>query len=263
VIVHAVVAAFLSWCTISTVVPRPDLQPLTSRPIVTMAELPRVDLSPRQLADLQRWTREYADWKAWYTEWRNRSEPWWRKPHERRERPAPPLWLADACAASIDDKGPLVQGCRAFEEWTEHDDQAAIIAEKRDQLRAETEKPQKSVWWEHVHVDALWPMAQTGAKIYGVLGMHTTVHVTNRFQVFLTPGILLMRVPSAYDGQETWSAGTDWGVSYRVADFTMPGIKRKSMLHFNAARVWILSSSTIMPSQELYLVGFSLTFKPK
>lgn len=262
-VVDAVVAGFLSLCTLSTVVPRSDVQPLPSRPIAIVAELPTVALSERQLADLKRWTQEYAEWKRWFAEWRNRPEPWFRKPHARRERPAPPMWLADACEDLIEIKAPLVAGCQAFREWARHNDDAVILAERRDEIRADMEKLQKSTWWEHLHVDALWLMAQTGARAYGVFGMHTTVHMTSRFQVFLTPGVLLMRVPSAFDGKETWSVGTDWGVSYRLADFRMPVINRDSMLHINAARVWILSSTAMMPSQELYLVGFSLTFKPR
>lgn len=226
--------------------------------------MPAAGLSERQLADLQRWSREYQEWKTWFAEWRNRPEPWWRKPHARRPRPAPPMWLSAACENVVDSKGPLVAECGAYREWLLHDDEAVVLAEQRDRARAELEKPQKSTWLEHVHVDALWFMAQTGSRAYGIFGMHTTVHMTSRFQVFLTPGILLMRVPSAVDGRETWSAGTDWGVSYRIAGFRMPVIDRDSMLHLNAARVWILGNRSLqMATQEVYLVGFSLTFKPR
>jgi hypothetical protein len=105
-------------------------------------------------------------------------------------------------------------------------------------------------------------MTQSGSSAFGVAGMHTTFHVTKRFQVFMTPGVILMRVPGL-EGRQTWSAATDWGFSFSLADFTLPALRRPTTLHFNIARVWILSpAGQTMPGQ-LYLAGLSLSFKQR
>jgi hypothetical protein len=105
-------------------------------------------------------------------------------------------------------------------------------------------------------------MTQVGSNAFGVVGVHTTLPVTKRMQVFLTPGAIVMRLP-ALTGGETWSAATDWGFSYRLFDFRMPAVGRPSTLHFNMARVWVLGTSTVPLTRQLYVAGFSVTFKKR
>jgi hypothetical protein len=85
------------------------------------------------------------------------------------------------------------------------------------------------------------------------------MQLTSRVGVFLTPGAILMRVPSG--GGSAWSPATDWGFSYRMFDLRLPGLKRRSSAHFNMARVWMLGNSVQPIHGALYLAGFSLTFK--
>lgn len=214
----------------------------------------------QQVYALQRWTHDYDEWKAWFVKWRGRLEPGLLSAKPRREAPVPPSWLPDACTSLVDDTGPLADACRAWHEWLHDTDGTGLIAEQAAQARVKQEKVEKTVWWERVHIDALWPMTQSGSNAFGVAGMHTTLHVTKRMQVFLTPGLILMRVP-AVDGGRTWSAATDWGFSYSLFDFRMPGIERPSTLHFNMARVWVLGANGLTMPGEMYLAGFSITFK--
>jgi hypothetical protein len=128
------------------------------------------------------------------------------------------------------------------------------------QTAAAREAPERSVWWEHVHVDALWPMTQAGSSVYGVLGMHVTMSLTARLGVFIAPGAILVRLPTT-DGAQTWSAGTDWGFSYRLFDLRVPGTRRPATVHLNVARVWLVRAGPLPVQSEINLAGFSLTFK--
>jgi hypothetical protein len=235
-------------------------RPLPSRPVALPAVAVFAESPSQQLVELARWTRDYAEWKTWYVKWRNRLEPGLLSARERREAPDPPSWLAGMCVAPLDDKGPLGDACTAWREWAARGEAASIAAAQQAQARQQREAPTKAAWWERVHVDALWPMTQVGSSTLGVAGMHATVHVTARLQVFLAPGMMMMRVP-AMNGDMTWSAGTDWGFSFRLFDFRLPGAGRPSTLHFNLVRVWVLGGQEIARPGEMYLAGFSMSFK--
>jgi hypothetical protein len=216
----------------------------------------------QQLAELQRWTRDYTEWKTWFAQWRNRREPGWWSTRPRRVQPVPPPWLAGLCGSPLRDAGPLGDACRAFDDWSSGDEGAQAFSRQLAQARSQHEAPTKTAWWERIHVDALWPVTQIGANAFGVAGMHTTMSVVGRMQVFLTPGMLVMRVPTMQGGM-SWSAATDWGFSYRLFDFRMPAANRASTLHFNIVRVWLLGQHAIQAPGEMYLAGFSITFKRK
>lgn len=233
--------------------------PLTVPDVVLVPETPDPLRADRRLV-VQRWTTEYNDWKAWFAQWKNRREPGLFSARPRRPRPEPPPWLAAACADLLEDAGPLAEGCAAYRDWLRNDDLAELIALDIERSRADREEPRKSVWWEHVHVDALWPMTQSGSSTFGVFGMHATLDVTKRMQVFVVPGVILVRLPSR-DGGRTWSAATDWGFSYRIMDFRMPFMQKASTLHLNIVRVWLLGAQPEVLQREMYLAGFSVTFK--
>lgn len=237
-----------------------DAVALPSRAIALPAHTFPAETPSQQLATLVRWTREYDEWKTWFVKWRGRIEPGWFTAKQRRQAPVPPAWLPDACTSLVDDSGPLAEACRAWNEWIHDTDGVGLLKQQAAQTQQSHETVEKTIWWEHVHVDAFWPMTQSGSSAFGVAGMHTTLHVTKRLQVFLTPGAILMRLP-AVNGGRTWSAATDWGFSYALLDFRMPGMDRPSTLHVNMARVWLLGGDQITMPGELYLAGFSITFK--
>lgn len=224
--------------------------------------LDQAESSADRLLAVERWTRDYEDWKAWYQQWRNRVEPGWFSSRARRPAPEPPAWLPGVCADVIEEEGPLADGCDAWREWKLADTTAAVLTQQIAQARSTMEAPRKTIWWERLHVDALWPMTQSGTSGFGVAGVHATMNVSKRFQIFLAPGMIVMRLP-ALDGTPTWTAATDWGFSFSLADFRFPGMQRPNTLHFNVARVWILGQHELRVPGELYLAGLSLTFKQR
>ena len=128
--------------------------------------------------------------------------------------------------------------------------------------REQREAPTKTAWWQHVHVDALWPMTQWRASVYGVVGMHATMEVSGRFQVFIAPGIILLNMP-APGGDREWKPATDWGFAFRLFDFTFPVGNRPASLHLNIARAWVFANAGGVPfDSSINLAGFSVTFKP-
>ena len=239
--------------------------PLASRAIAAAAPAALAESPAGILSSLLTFTAEYEAWKPWFAQWRNRREPGWWSSRERRPAPVPPVWLADACVRTIDaEGGPLTDACRAFRALNRDlaDDAAAVSARQTAQVRAQLEAPGNSIWWSRVHLDAFWPMTQSGSNAFGIAGMHVAVPVAGRFQVFVTPGALLMRIPTI-DGRMAVTPATDWGFSFRVADFRLPGLRRANTLHFNLARVWLLGQNGALQPGDMYVAGFSLTFKQR
>lgn len=239
-------------------------QTLPLRPVRAVTELPStISPSAEQMKGIEHWMRDYRAWRTWAAEWLNKREPGlFRGSRERRQRPDPPVALVAACPVSVEETGALADACKLLDEWR-HDDLATeIIRQQIASARKQKEDEQKTVWWQHIHLDALWPMTQGTTGVVGVLGLHTTVDLTGRVQLFLAPGAILMRVPGP-SGNGEWRPATDWGFSYRLADFTMPRMGRPASLHLNLARVWFLGGTETMPgvSNDTYLAGFSLTFK--
>jgi hypothetical protein len=260
----AVAFAILCICLVSTATAQDNLT-LPSRPIPLPLLVAGDDRPPaaERMRLVEQFTREYDAWHEWHERWRNQPEPGWFSHRQRRDAPTPPVWLAASCADVAEDESWLVEGCRAWREWTMNDDTAEIFAQQVTQARSSQEAPQHTLWWERVHLDALWPMTQSGSSAFGLAGTHATFSVTKRFQVFMAPGVILMRLPMLVGGDQTWSFATDWGFSYRLADFTLPAMRRPSTLHFNIARVWVLGAGGQSMPGELYLAGLSLTFKQR
>jgi hypothetical protein len=240
--------------------------PLVSRAIAVPAVPPSGESPAQILASLLVFRAEYEAWQPWFAEWRNRREPGWLSSRERRPAPVPPAWLADACATPVDGEDtPLVAACRAFRELNRDlaDDAAAVASQQLAQARAQLEAPEKSIWWSRVHLDAIWPMTQSGSNAFGIAGVHVAVPIAGRFQVFVTPGAILMRLPSE-DGTSALTAATDWGFSFKVADFRLPGFRRANTLHFNMARVWLLGqAANVKTPGDMYVAGFSITLKQR
>jgi hypothetical protein len=211
-----------------------------------------------RVIDLREWVSEYNEWKAWREKWRNRSEPGWLGFRSRRQPPDPPAWLADDCASLLEADGILGEACQLLAEWKDPDN--ARVIQKRVATQLKGEEPVKTVWWEHIHFDALWPMPQWRAGIYGVVGVHATVAVAGRFQIFVAPGAILINLPNGPNNRD-WQPAADWGISYRLADFKFPGSGREASLHFNFAKAWVLTGQPGIAKADVELAGFSFTFK--
>ena len=213
-----------------------------------------------QRAEAAQWVRAYTEWKEWSAQWGNRRQPgWFTGYRDRRDAPLPPPWLADSCKSVFDELDPLTPACTLLREWNE-----GFIA---TQLRtasahavAQREDESNTIWWEHLHVDVLWPAMQWRTSTYGVIGMHAATTVRGRFQAFVAPGVMLLNLPSR-NGTRAWKVAVNYGIGYRLVDFVFPG-KRLASLHVNAARAWVMSDvSEVVTGRTVDFAGFSLTFK--
>lgn len=237
--------------------------PLPARAIESGAFLLLVeseDVQERR-QDLTRWMDEFAAWKKWRDQWQNRIEPGFFHVRERRPRPDPPGWLFNRCADAPDADDTLGAACQALAEWS--DDAAAQVRRQAAATQPAKETPPPNTqWWEHLHVDTLWILPQPGARVYGVIGVHATIEIAGRLQIFVAPGAILMNLP-APSGTREWKPATDWGFAIRLFDFRLPGTRRRATLHANVAKAWVLAGPTALGKTTLDLAGLSMTLKKR
>ena len=223
-------------------------------PVQLVPDSPVVVITYFQMQELEQWTRDFAAWQEWANQWLNRRQSGqWSNGVERKERPAPPAWLEDVCELLAADE-PFVRACQWLARWR----QDPIALKSRHAATVSTtqrEKPTKTVWWQHVHVDGLWSTTQTNVSAFGLVGTHLTWNVAGRLQVFVTPGILLVSVPRLSGNRELWPS-TDWGVTYRLFNVG------RSTVHFNLVHAWILGSQASLMHPSVTLAGFSITLRP-
>src|SRR5262245_56339090 len=215
----------------------------------------------RQLTRVQDWIDDYEKWKKSDADWnKRRQQGWLFSSRQRRERPDPPEWLGAECADVVFADDELMRdACRLWAEW--HDDQHVVQPRQSAAMAvAQKESPTKTIWWEHVHFDALWPMTEWRGSVFGVLGVHATVDVAGRFQVFVAPGAIVLNLPNGHGSRE-WRPATDWGIAYRCFDFTLPGSERRATLHINLAKAWVLAGPSNVVPASINLAGFSVTLK--
>lgn len=208
--------------------------------------------------ELDQWIEDFTAWQAWAETWGNRREPgWFRSARARRPKPDPPLWLFEACDGVAADPDASNEPCQLLAEWTDGTTAATQAARAVNTASEDTEK---TTWWEHVHLSGGWPPVQTGTGAYGVLGLHATTTVKGRFQVFVAPGAMLMNVPTV-DGSRAWKLATNYGIAYRLVEFTLPGTDRRAYLHLNVVKAWLFSAGPNVPTSSTEFVGLSITFK--
>jgi hypothetical protein len=152
----------------------------------------------------------------------------------------------------------LADACRLLVDWRDDIATAQVRAQLRSERQAR-EASTRTTWWNHVHVDALW-LTPNASVSYGVVGVHATLKVAGRWQVFVAPGAILLNVPTPRGGR-AWQPATDLGFSYRLFDFRVPGGRRQNTLHLNLARAWLLGGADSFVSSSVDLAGFSVTFK--
>lgn len=232
--------------------------PLVEQLLVPLLWPPDTDPSElaRRMAALEEWVREYSEWKEWETRWQGKLEPGLFGPRERRRKPDPPAWLFSDCRNLVGAEGLLADACQLLGEWQE-DYSAAQVRAKI--LAGRSEQDVYTKWWNHLHIDALWVTPNVPAS-YGLVGVHATLKVAGRWQVFIAPGVIFLNVPTS-SSTRAWVPATDLGISYRLFDLTLPGTRREGTLHLNLARAWILGQSGSVVASTVDLAGFSLTLK--
>lgn len=233
--------------------------PILGKHVFTAPDVSDVSAAERA-AEVQQWVEDFTAWKKWSAQWGNRRERgWFTGYRERRDMPVPPGWLADSCATVIDDSDPVAPACTLLAQWNE-DVATTLTRQARSTTATQPEEPQRTVWWEHIHMDVLWPAMQWQASVYGVIGMHTATTVRGRFQVFITPGAMLLNLPTR-NGNRAWKVATNYGIGYRLFDFVFPG-GRPATLHVNLAKAWLLADITdVVTGRSMDFVGFSIAFK--
>ena len=268
---HRSLSLFVCVCAVlglagSASAQEPEDRVLPSRAVGTgELELTALDGASweQRLLEMRQWVADYEKWQRWRETWRNKQESGWVGRRNRRPRPDPPAWLAGECAGMVDvvsrGREIMARACRLLADWND-DDGAAELRRQIASTRTQREAPKKTIWWEHVHFDALWPMTQWNGSVFGVLGVHATVDVAGRFQVFAAPGAILLNLPNGRHSRE-WRPATDWGVAYRCFDFTFPGTTRRASLHLNLAKAWMFGGPANAVNTSIDLAGFSVTFK--
>jgi hypothetical protein len=217
---------------------------------------------PERAAELARWVEDFEKWQQWSAQWRNRRQPGWlTSARERQAKPAPPAWLADRCVSVLDDTDPMLLACTRLAEWRDDSATARIRQVRVTTTSAQEAEPHMS-WWKHVHLDVLWPAMDWRASVYGVAGLHVATEAAGRWQIFTAPGVLLLNVPSRA-GTRLWKVAANYGIGYRLFDFTFPG-GRPAQMHVNLAKTWLLSGAEdALTGRTTDLIGFSVTFKDR
>jgi hypothetical protein len=204
---------------------------------------------------------EFAEWQEWAAQWRGRRQPgWFTGFRERPEKPVPPSWLAASCPSVFEEDDLIEHACELLAAWREDGTPTQQVRQVHAATVTDQEAPPHTTWWEHVHVDLMWPALQWQSSVYGVVGMHTATQVGSRLQVFTTPGAMLLNIPSR-NGTRAWKVAVNYGIGYRLMNFTFPG-GRPAELHVNLAKMWLLSDATeLMTGRTTDVIGFSVTFK--
>ena len=263
----AVLASFITAAAVPSSAQTSDglnVLPAATIPLVSKTIVPSISLPTEEPADqtqrmaaLQQWVRAYTAWKEWDEQWHDKQEPGWFGPRQRRAKPDPPVWLFSECRGLADVEDPRADACRLLAAW--QDDYAtAQLRAKLISERSAQEAPTHTTWWNHIHIDALW-MSPNGSLSYGVVGVHATLKVVGRWQMFVAPGAILLNIPTP-DGAREWRPATDLGLSYRLMEVGLPG-GRQGTLHLNMAKAWLLGSSESFINSSVDLAGLSMTFK--
>jgi len=235
--------------------------PLTARAIAIEGPLLPVQDSST-LAELNRraameWSADFAAWQRWFEEWGNTTEPGWFAARGRRSKPEPPSWLLGACDERTIDELWLTESCTLLSHWRE-DFATAQLRRHAAMARSQHEQATRSMWYEHIHLDALWPIVSDHGSSVGVVGTHVTMDVKGRLQIFIAPGVMLLNVPGSTG--RAWAPATDWGFGYRLGRFRFPGSNATATAHLNLAKAWVFWGAAGLVNGTVDLVGLSLTF---
>src|SRR5262245_53725542 len=126
---------------------------------------------PARDVELAHWTREFTAWQQWWAEFANRPEPGWiTLLPPRRIKPDPPAWLAAECDEVFDASDSRWAACALLADWRL--DNATALTRASGAINTTDQEP-KTIWWEHVHMDVLWPATEVRLSAFGVIGMHT------------------------------------------------------------------------------------------
>jgi hypothetical protein len=248
---------------------------LPSKPVATWAPAVVIDRQTLDEAAIDKWIQDYTRWREWADKWTNRRQwvthpfpyPFWKESPEmfayvaaRRVEPQPPIGLEAACVStprSSGNRSRRVQACELLTVWK--DDYATQqIRWAVATARAQKDDVSRSRFLEHIHFASLWSSVQGvgGGRAYGLAGIHATIDVKGRWQIYALPGVMAISVPNSR-GQRVVTVGYDWGMAVRLGSLRVPLAGVPVKVHLNLAKVW-------MPEvgQRLDMIGLSFSPNP-
>jgi hypothetical protein len=239
-----------------------------------------VGTSPKQGAARQRelleWIKAYRKFQAWNDVWHNYVYDFGR----RKQPPAPPDWLEDACTGLdridlyLPDDGfdrnsyvsvgqtaprlsPMQTGCLLLEQ-AQDDDGTAQIRRQIRMGRMYADKPRPhTVIWELLNVDVMYASTSVGSTIRAPIGVHIGFPIGSRVRLFAAPGAILLCDAGFSDCHPAY----DYGVGVRLFDFRMPRSRRIASAHVNLVKAWFFGGAAGGPDTGINIAGFSLAFK--
>ena len=171
------------------------------------------------------------------------------------------MWLEDAClqsAWSAAASDPMAEGCSVLTIWKD-DYSTRRIRSQIATARAQKDIPTRTVLLEHIHFAGLWTdlQAQRDSSAYGLAGVHATIDVYGRWQIYAFPGVVAVTVPTR-EGERITAIGYDWGMAFRLFDVRVPFFNVPAKAHLNVVKVWVPEVG-----QRIDMVGLSLTLKKR
>jgi hypothetical protein len=224
--------------------------------------------------ELEQWIHDYQAWQKWAEKWLNRRQwvlhpfpyPFWKDTPSLfsyvappRIEPEPPQWLDAAClqwAAASVASTPLAEGCQLLTLWKD-DYPVRRIRSQIASARAQQDTPTKTMLFEHIHFATLWTdlQAQRDYSAYGLAGVHATIDIHGRWQIYAFPGVVAVSVPNV-QGERITTIGYDWGFAIRLFDLRVPYFNSPARAHLNVVKVWVPEVG-----RKIDMVGLSLTLK--
>jgi hypothetical protein len=223
-------------------------------------------------AALDRWIADYTEWREWSAKWGTRRQwvaypfpyPFWKENPDifsyvvpRRSEPDPPAGLEAACVEwprSATSRDRRARACELLTFWKD-DYPTQQIRSAVATARAQQDDVSRSRFIEHIHFASLWTSLQGFGDhgAYGLAGVHATIDVHGRWQIYALPGIMAVSVPNTR-GRRTVTIGYDWGMAVRLGALRVPVAGLPLKVHLNLAHVW-------MPevNQRLDMIGLSFS----
>jgi hypothetical protein len=231
--------------------------------------------------ELEQWMQQYGAWQEWAGTWLNRRQwalhpfpyPFWKDNASLfsyvatpRVEPAPPAWLPAACTeweSSAVDDAVLGDACRLLT-ISKHDDPALRIQSRvatprtasGSNPRAHVDNTVKTKFFERIHFAGLWSDIQPqGSSAYGLAGVHATIDIRGRWQVYPFPGVMAVSMPNL-QGKRMVTIGYDWGFALRLFDMRVPYFDIPARAHLNLTEVWVPEAG-----QKIEMIGLSFSLK--
>jgi hypothetical protein len=161
------------------------------------------------------------------------------------------------CSELSEKERRVTERCKTEEERREDEQK------KRQEALAEKEKPTKNSFLKYIHVDGVYTQSSWGGDalgLYGLVGAHLCIIEMGRVQIFGPPGVLIMR-DTASSGSSI-ALGLSWGVSLRLFETNIPGMKHRVRVFGNIIKVWGIGgnyATSVSPRSGVDMMGISIT----